>query len=452
MKVGVINQKLIMIRNEETEKNYGNYDTNIHFDKQVVNDFVINNYNHYPNNRIVYNITIKDYLEDFYLIKSINKYEFNIVGMKYNIIGYLKLSYYDGNIEKEKELYISNIENKKEVDINEKIIYTNSELFKLSLVCYNNLEEFHYGKSIYNVEELTIFGVKEEIYPLFAGFKTNIKIGTIKRKILNSSKAYKKYKLALFNRNNELVLKDLYKNKFIHGGNNYEKFYMIEDEIIDPSEYCLTDEVIWKADDKSKKKENIHKIEKNKLKKRIVSFIDRIVDIKKLYIYDDIYMNKNEQYEDITYKFLTKNGSIVEIGGYYLKNKNRYVVSKEILGNVNNYMITIAIVDPFEKILYSPYIDTCKNEGRYKNLKDESWLKADYGYNVQEGTTLTERRNSLERALKDHSKIEIVSLISSFIRYREGNNLFQNAIRRWKEDIKWVNDYKIDKQRKVKIK
>ncbi len=88
--------------------------------------------------------------------------------------------------------------------------------------------------------------------------------------------------------------------------------------------------------------------------------------------------------------------------------------------------------------------------GNYMNFAADSVLSR-CGYRVREGFPKEHRRAILQYILDTGkaSKKQIVELLSGFISLRSRNTSFDGACDRWKEDIYFVNQYRIDEQKKV---
>ena len=74
------------------------------------------------------------------------------------------------------------------------------------------------------------------------------------------------------------------------------------------------------------------------------------------------------------------------------------------------------------------------------------------GYNVNKQTGLSKKqRHRILASIMDHkilTKSEITdNYLKLFIKSRRNNPIMREAIRKWEEDIDWVNEYKIDEQR-----
>lgn len=73
------------------------------------------------------------------------------------------------------------------------------------------------------------------------------------------------------------------------------------------------------------------------------------------------------------------------------------------------------------------------------------------GYTVKEGVSRDYRQAILRYILETGkaTKYEIIEKINSFISLREDQLKFEGACQRWREDIKYVNEYMIHRQKKV---
>ena len=68
------------------------------------------------------------------------------------------------------------------------------------------------------------------------------------------------------------------------------------------------------------------------------------------------------------------------------------------------------------------------------------------GYTVKSGVTMQYRHRILAYLLDSGKaqKHEIIEKINSFIRIRDHNPIYDDACRRWQEDIQFVSNYHID--------
>jgi len=85
----------------------------------------------------------------------------------------------------------------------------------------------------------------------------------------------------------------------------------------------------------------------------------------------------------------------------------------------------------------------------YYRKHSELWL---YGYNVQEGNLSVEERQNLLMYLINKnllSKSAIISSITRNIKEFEFRERYRNAVLKWKEDLAFIQNYKIDEQRHV---
>ena len=74
------------------------------------------------------------------------------------------------------------------------------------------------------------------------------------------------------------------------------------------------------------------------------------------------------------------------------------------------------------------------------------------GYSVKAGVSAAQRQRVLAYLLDNHiaEKHEIIALLSQFIQLQK--NRLPEACERWKEDLAFVNQYKIDEQEKAGFK
>ena len=100
-------------------------------------------------------------------------------------------------------------------------------------------------------------------------------------------------------------------------------------------------------------------------------------------------------------------------------------------------------------------------ETQYDNLAQESVLKQ-FGYSVNQADDIPPiQRKNILAAIVDYgilTKSEIVSYLEYFIRsrrtqkLRDGSLKYRTAIDKWREDIDWINSYRIGTFKEVVIK
>jgi len=100
-------------------------------------------------------------------------------------------------------------------------------------------------------------------------------------------------------------------------------------------------------------------------------------------------------------------------------------------------------------------------ETQYDNLAQESVLKQ-FGYSVNQADDIPPiQRKNILAAIVDYgilTKSEIVSYLEYFIRSRrtqkrrDGSLKYRTAIDKWREDIDWINSYRIGTFKEVVIK
>ena len=159
MIVFVSNDKLIMLRNEKEEPNYGTFNTEENINKLLVNDFIISNYNFYKD-KIIYDRSVMDYIEpELYEIEYLDKERFIIKNLKLNVLGYVKIKISSNdNIVETISCYIVEEENNK--IYSDKILYTDNQLFKLIVDNYYSNTDFMFGEYLYKVERFEMFNKK----------------------------------------------------------------------------------------------------------------------------------------------------------------------------------------------------------------------------------------------------------------------------------------------------
>lgn len=83
-----------------------------------------------------------------------------------------------------------------------------------------------------------------------------------------------------------------------------------------------------------------------------------------------------------------------------------------------------------------------------KGWNAESILKENFGYNVREGNSKSNRRDSLKRAVNSRNIItlkQIAEHIVFNINIRKGNKNMSSAVERWTEDLEWLKKEFYDK-------
>lgn len=121
----------------------------------------------------------------------------------------------------------------------------------------------------------------------------------------------------------------------------------------------------------------------------------------------------------------------------------------------NKYYINIEQYNQFAKKYGLPFVKLRTNSPTmidYTDFKDESILHI-MGYNVNciDALSSSERHNILIHALATNTltKAQIISFIE-FLIYRNKNKLkLENACSKWRDDVNFIRNLNIDKQRKI---
>ena len=79
----------------------------------------------------------------------------------------------------------------------------------------------------------------------------------------------------------------------------------------------------------------------------------------------------------------------------------------------------------------------------FAHFDQESILKHQYGYSVRKGSSLSQRREALKRAIEDGVELEfIVRHITKMMKLRKGRySMFFEAIVNWEEDLQWLKEH-----------
>ena len=152
----------------------------------------------------------------------------------------------------------------------------------------------------------------------------------------------------------------------------------------------------------------------------------------------------SEEYEMVTaLVYCANRNEPVYIDIYYSKRQNRYFINNE---SYQQYRVRYGL----------PYIhlvqDEC-DEMDYGNLRQNSELNL-YGYTVAKSAemTLGERQRLLQQLMDNGlmHKSQIVNHLEWLIHRQSGRITMEDACDCWKEDLKFVKDYRIHSQRKIK--
>lgn len=469
MKVFVSDNKLLLMRNVDIEQNYGSFDLEKCFDKQVVNDFIINNFKYYGD-KIIYDISVRKYLEpELYEIEIINKHDFKIKRIIHDVIGVVELTAYneeDG--EHEIEYYVIKPDEKYEYYGDNKVILSTSILYKECLKHYNDKEDFMIEDTSYILKRIIFFtGKKTKAISVYDESVANI-YKYYKLKNLKEEVFCQKVKFIALCKNGSII----YLNGLEHKGDYFVRINE-NNELLLPERILMCnsifdlpkiEDVKNEVDDlELKKQENIqieNKVEEVEIninekehKPKIIPLIGKLANtVKRLYIYDGIGKN-DKDYENVTYVFLQKNGEKVMKNGYYIKSKREYVIARDVLGNYKLFYMRAVIIDRANKYKYDPLkleINNWYEENIENSLRKESFLTM-LGYNAQAGTAFKTREPALALGIKLFTKAKVEGHLRYLIKRDEYNEKNKNANEKRKHDLDWVMNYKIEEQRKVKI-
>ena len=120
------------------------------------------------------------------------------------------------------------------------------------------------------------------------------------------------------------------------------------------------------------------------------------------------------------------------------------------------YFVSIVTLEQY-KTIYGGILMECKlshdfspNQYSWFDFAPDSILSR-CGYTVKEGVSKDYRQAILRYILETGkaTKYEIIEKINSFISFRDNQTKYEGACLRWREDIKFVNEYMIHKQKKV---
>lgn len=120
------------------------------------------------------------------------------------------------------------------------------------------------------------------------------------------------------------------------------------------------------------------------------------------------------------------------------------------------YFVSIVTLEQY-KTIYGGILMECKVSHDFSPTQ-YSWfdfapdsILSRCGYTVKEGVSRDNRQAILRYILETEkaTKYEIIEKINGFISLREGQPKYDGACRRWREDIKYVNEHMIHRQKKV---
>lgn len=168
-----------------------------------------------------------------------------------------------------------------------------------------------------------------------------------------------------------------------------------------------------------------------------------------LYIYNGVLgcEARGHKLEAVTGTLATVKGSVVHMNVNYCHECRRHFVSRS---EYEHY-----------RSLHGPLLGNITfqsdNDGETESelsLNEESPLMlCGYGVSVREGLTIRERRlllaNIMDRGIL--SKPRVMEYLQFFISWRENNPKMAEACKKWRSDLDWVRDYRIDEQRRFDV-
>lgn len=153
----------------------------------------------------------------------------------------------------------------------------------------------------------------------------------------------------------------------------------------------------------------------------------------------------NHTIESVTGILLGKNGETIKLNTNYCPQCRKCFIS---YNEYTNYRQRYGALLGNIKIANGSFVTSDTD------LAEESILHI-CGYSVSQTDNLskTERHAVLQYLIdsKVSSKPEIISYLEFFIRRNGKRQNLEEAVRRWKEDINWVRDYQINRQRHYEI-
>lgn len=142
---------------------------------------------------------------------------------------------------------------------------------------------------------------------------------------------------------------------------------------------------------------------------------------------------------------LAKNGAAIKLNTNYCPQCRKYFIGyEEYLHYRQIYGVLLGNI----KVTNGSFVQT------ETDLADESILHL-CGYSVNQADNLssTERHNILQYLIdsKVSNKPEIIEYLNFFIRRNGKRQNMDEAVRRWNEDLRWVREYQINRQRHFEI-
>lgn len=149
----------------------------------------------------------------------------------------------------------------------------------------------------------------------------------------------------------------------------------------------------------------------------------------------------NHDSESVTIKTRDRLGNDVSFNVFHCNNCGKYYTNIDSVKN--KFKLAVNPFVRFNFLNYGSNLD-------YR--RDESELTM-YGYNARaDGLTETERLNLLSKLLfyKCLSKETIIKILRNNINFNGSRPNMQNAVRIWKSDIEYVQNYGLNRQKHVK--
>ncbi len=153
----------------------------------------------------------------------------------------------------------------------------------------------------------------------------------------------------------------------------------------------------------------------------------------------------NKDYESVTYIIKLSSNNFIFKNGYYNSYLDRYYIADFDIENIID-LVEVEVLWPEKKIVGNKKFD----EGDWNyNIKSKL---SQYGYSVASGVSSKERQKALKNAMEDGmSKYEIVSFLKWLIRLNSKNEKLMEANLKREEDIKYVENYNLNNQRKIRL-
>ena len=153
----------------------------------------------------------------------------------------------------------------------------------------------------------------------------------------------------------------------------------------------------------------------------------------------------SEEYEMVTaLVYCANREEPVYIDVYYSRRQNRYFINEE---SYRLYRTRYGL--PYVHLVPGEY----SGDMDYGNLRQYSELNL-YGYSVAKSADMTTgARQRLLQQLMDNglmSKHQIVNHLEWLIHRQSGRVMMEDACDCWREDLRFVNNYKIQNQRKIR--